>query len=295
MRILITGGTGFLGSHWLASRPHDDITLLTRQLSPSLAHPQVRLIHSLAELDNANEFDVVMNLAGEAIVGKRWSEAQKQRIWHSRVTLTRQLVSLINRSDTPPRLLLSGSAIGIYGATEGPGVTESSDFRRCEDDFAQQLCLAWESEAEQVSGATRCVCLRTGIVLSSAGGALAQMLPAFRFGLGARLGDGSQQMSWIHLHDWIGAVNAIIADCAFRGAVNLVAPNPVSNSQFTRELVHSLRRPALFKAPGWILKLLLGEASQLLLDSQRVLPETLLLRQFQFQHPELAGALRQLL
>jgi uncharacterized protein len=197
------------------------------------------------------------------------------------------------RMTVKPELLISGSAIGYYGDQGDVVLTEQSVAR---EDFSQKLCAEWESEAKKAAQFGVRVCLiRTGLVLAEGGGLLQRMLLPFRLGLGGRLGDGQQWMSWIHRQDWIAIAQTMIADTSMQGAYNATAPNPVTNSEFTRMLAQCLKRPALFPVPAWLLKILLGEMSGLVLGSQRVIPERLLVQGFKFQYPDLSSALSQVL
>lgn len=297
MNILITGGTGFIGSALtksLIDQGHA-VTVLSR--SPDkiakLYSPEVNALGSLSQLKTEDRYQVVINLAGAPIVEARWSEDRKQLIRTSRIGLTEHLISCIARMDVKPELLISGSAIGYYGNQGDTALTEQSTPY---EDFSQQLCADWEAAARQAEQYGVRVCLiRTGLVIGNGGGFLQRMLPPFRLGLGGRLGDGRQWMSWIHRQDWINIALAMMADSTMRGAYNATAPNPVTNAEFTRILAQCLKRPALLPVPAWLLKILLGEMSQLVLGSQRVLPERLLAQGFTFQYADLAAALNEAL
>jgi hypothetical protein len=192
-----------------------------------------------------------------------------------------------------PELLISGSAIGYYGDQSDTVLTEQSTPY---EDFSQQLCADWEAAAKQAEQFGVRVCLiRTGLVVANGGGFLQRMLLPFRLGLGGRLGDGRQWMSWIHRQDWINIARTMIADSTMQGAYNATAPTPVTNTDFTRILAQCLKRPALLPVPTWLLKILLGEMSQLVLGSQRVLPERLSAQGFKFQYDDLAAALNEAL
>lgn len=297
MNILITGGTGFIGSPLTKSLIEQGhaVTVLSR--SPDkiakLYGPEVNALGSLSQLKTEDRYQVVINLAGAPIVEARWSEDRKQLIRTSRIGLTEHLISCIARMDVKPELLISGSAIGYYGNQGDTALTEQSTPY---EDFSQQLCADWEAAARQAEQYGIRVCLiRTGLVIGNGGGFLQRMLPPFRLGLGGRLGDGRQWMSWIHRQDWINIALAMMADSTMRGAYNATAPNPVTNAEFTRILAQCLKRPALLPVPAWLLKILLGEMSQLVLGSQRVLPERLLAQGFTFQYADLAAALNEAL
>lgn len=297
MKILLTGGTGFIGQALcpaLLAAGHE-VTVLSRKPASVAARcgAGVQALASLADWRPDRQFDAVINLAGEPIVDAAWSAARKQQLRASRIGLTQQLVARIAAAERRPTVLLSGSAIGIYGDA---GATPCAETAPAAPDFAAQLCLDWEQAAlaAETHGVRVCL-LRTGLVLDPAGGLLQKMLPAFRFGLGAKLGSGAQWMSWITRADYVAAVLALLADDQARGPFNLTAPEPVTNAEFTRVLARVLHRPALFSAPGPLLKLALGERAPMLLGGQRVLPARLEAAGFRFRQPELERALRELL
>lgn len=295
MKILITGGTGFIGSA-LAKQlaaAKEDVTVLSR--SPenvtAICGAEVKALTGLKNLKAEDSFDVIVNLAGAGIFDARWSEARKQLIRASRIDLTKQLLQAIEKMTVKPKLLISGSAIGYYG---NQGDTPLDEQAAPVPDFSQQLCADWENEAMQAEQLGVRVCLiRTGLVLANGGGLLKRMVLPFQLGLGGRLGDGSQWMSWIHREDWIRVAERMMTDDSMRGAYNATAPNPVTNAEFTQVLARCLKRPAFLPVPAWLLKMLLGEMSELVLGSQRVLPQRLLAQGFEFQYSELESALRQ--
>lgn len=297
MNILITGGTGFIGSaltRSLAEQGHA-VTVLSR--SPDsvekICGSGIHALGNLNQLRPEDTYQVIVNLAGAPIFGARWSDARKRLIRNSRIALTDQLIACIDRMVVKPDLLISGSAIGYYGNQGDIVLTEQSATR---NDFSHQLCADWEAAAKKAEQFGVRVCLiRTGLVLAAGGGILQRMLWPFRLGLGGRIGDGRQWMSWIHRQDWIAIAQAIIADSSMQGAYNATAPNPVNNSEFTRILAHCLKRPAMFPVPAGLLKMLLGEMSELVLGSQRVVPERLLAQGFRFKYMDLSSALNQVL
>ncbi len=297
MKILITGGTGFIGSALTRSLIVQgwEVTVLSRNPDSveKICGTGVKPLNHLNQLNPEDSYQVIINLAGAPIFAARWSDARKQIIRDSRISLTQQLVECMARMTVKPELLISGSAIGYYGDQGDVVLTEQSAAR---EDFSQKLCADWESEAKKAARFGVRVCLiRTGLVLAEGGGLLQRMLLPFRLGLGGRLGDGQQWMSWIHRQDWIAIAQTMIADTSMQGAYNATAPNPVTNSEFTRMLAQCLKRPALFPVPAWLLKILLGEMSGLVLGSQRVIPERLLVQGFKFQYPDLCSALSQVL
>lgn len=295
--ILITGGTGFLGSaltHALLQKGHKLFVLSrSREKVARVFGDQVFAITRIEDLPDAGQFKAVINLAGAGIFDRRWSEARKQELRNSRIHLTEQLINWIGASNQAPEVLISGSAIGFYGDQGEQVLTEQSAPKA---DFAQQLCADWEAAALKAEDYGARVCLiRTSLVLGQGGGILQRMLLPFRFGLGGHMGDGRQWMSWIHIEDWLAIVQAMIDNSAMRGPYNAAAPNPVTNQDFSANLARVLQRPMLLPLPEIVLKALLGEMAALVLGSQRVMPERLLAQGFQFQFTQLDAALHSLL
>jgi len=291
MRILISGGSGFLGRALTARLREDGAQVAWLSRDASRRAPDGVRVLGYDQLGADDHFDAVVNLAGAGIAEKRWSDRRKQLLFESRLGPTRALIEWMRRMPRRPRVLLSGSAVGWYGARGDPPLGEGS---AATDDFSHSLCEAWESAAmEAVSLEVPVLLLRTGIALHPAGGMLKRLLPPFRMGLGARLGDGSQVLSWISRRDWVEAVRSLLLQHldgpggAPVGPVNVTAPEPVTNAQFTRALAHALRRPAGLALPAPVLRLGLGEMSTLLLEGQRVLPERLQQSGFVFRHPQL--------
>ncbi|MCF1427276.1 MAG: TIGR01777 family oxidoreductase [Shewanella sp.] len=293
MNILITGATGFIGQA-LVSRlaPEHTLLILTRNPQKAarvLRHPHCSFTDNLDSLSDLNGIDAVINLAGEPIVGKRWSPAQKQRLCHSRWDITQQLAELIRQSDIPPPVFISASAVGFYGIRNTEALTESSIPN---PDFAHEICAKWEALALSAANEHTRVCIpRIGIVLGSQGGALAKMLPAFKLGLGGPISDGKQGMSWIHLEDLLSLLEFMLKSPTVAGIYNAVAPGPVSNREFTQTLGQALHRPAIVPAPAWVLNSLLGEQAMLLTKGQYVMPERALAAGFNFRYPRLSEAL----
>ncbi|MDD0825062.1 TIGR01777 family oxidoreductase [Mannheimia sp. AT1] len=288
MRIFITGGTGFIGSELvkhLKSENHH-LTLLTRNRELKSDDSQIEYCYSLADFTDFNDIDAVINLAGEPIFDKRWTDEQKEKLIKSRVEITAQLSELINKSENPPHTFLSGSAIGIYGDLP-PSAKFYTESTACKGNhFASTLCQKWEEAALQAKSEQTRVCLiRTGTVLSTKGGALKKMLPLYQCGLAGKLGSGKQYWGWISLRDHIQAVIFLLKNAKCSGAFNFVAPNPVTNAEFNQIFATAVNRPAIFAAPAFALKLILGERACLLLDNQAIVPEKLLAACFQFQDP----------
>lgn len=297
MNILITGGTGFIGSALtksLTAQGHR-VTVLSRSPAkvPDKCGSGVRALGDLSELKAEDRYDVVINLAGAPIFDARWTEGRKKVLIESRIGLTERLIESLSALTVKPELLISGSAVGFYGDQGDTVLTEQS---AAQDDFAHRLCQAWETSALRAEQFGIRVCLiRTGLVLAADGGILQRMLLPFRFGLGGRIGNGRQWMSWIHRNDWIKIARTMMVERTMQGAYNATAPVPVINREFTQTLAACLKRPAWLPVPSWALKLTLGEMSELVLGSQRVLPQRLLDRGFEFEYPDLKAALAQVL
>jgi uncharacterized protein len=296
MKIVVAGGNGFLGrplSERLASDRHE-VVVLTRHPEPRAATfrqamwwPDGRAGEWASEVDGAT---AIVNLAGESIAARRWSAAQKQAIFDSRVTATRSLVAAIASASRPPVVLGSGSAVGYYGPCDAEPITESAPPG---SDFLARVCVEWEAEAMRGAGArTRVALVRTGLVLDRSGGALPQMLPPFKLGVGGPVGSGQQYWPWIHLDDWIELVRWIVLTAAAAGPLNATAPEPVTNRAFAKALGRVLRRPSFIPAPAFALRALLGEmADGLLLAGQRAVPARAEALGFRFRFPRLEPAL----
>ncbi|WP_318442132.1 TIGR01777 family oxidoreductase [Photobacterium leiognathi] len=298
MKILMTGATGFIGRALLPHFNHDHVTVLTRNPTRAyhlLGH-HINAVDSLESFDNFDQFDAIINLAGEPIMNKRWSEKQKQKICQSRWDITKQLVDKINASTNPPHTFISGSAVGIYGDNQDKTIDESTPLDINDNDFAQNVCHRWEQIAlEAKSEQTRVCLIRTGIVLGKQGGALARMLLPYQLGLGGKIGDGKQYFPWIHMQDMIKGIIFLLNHPEAQGVFNFTAPTPVTNSVFSQTLAATLKRPHFLFTPAWVLKLGLGESAQLLLDSQRALPNKLQQEGFNFSFPCIEQALKQTL
>lgn len=293
MRILVSGATGLTGSALvpLLSAGGHEIVRLVR------SNPQVGDIPwdagSRLEPSAASGFDAVIHLAGETI-SKRWTDAQRKKVRNSRVIGTRNLVYGLINADAPPQSFLCASAVGIYGDRGDETLDESAAPGK---GFLVDVAQEWEAETKPAADAgMRVVNLRSAMVLSAQGGALAPMLPLFRLGLGGRMGSGEQYWSWIAISDWIRSVYHILSNDKIVGPVNLSSPNPVTNREFTITLAKLLRRPAILPAPAFGLRLFLGPmADELILASAKVVPGKLLDSGFSFRFPELELALREVL
>lgn len=294
MRILITGGTGFIGRALcrdLLERGHR-LAVYSRQPAAvaALCGGAVEPVGSLAQFTGDRRFDAVINLAGEGIADRPWTARRKRLLRASRIDTTRELVDFIASADAPPGVVISASAVGWYG-DQGDTVLDES--ATAEPDFAHELCRDWEMEAARVRalGVRLCI-LRTGVVLAQGGGMLQRLLLPFRCGLGGRLGDGRQWLSWIHRRDLIELIGFLLHHPGQQGIFNATAPTPVTNAEFTRVLATILRRPALLPVPAAVLRALLGELAELLVGGQRVIPTRALAAGFEFRYPTLAEALQ---
>lgn len=296
MKIAITGASGLVGSALTRSLDQRGITPLTLVRRKSRGPLEIPWDPKSGRLEDARleGLSAVVHLAGENIAGGRWTEARKRRIRESRVQGTRVLAEALAELEDSPRALICASAMGFYGANRG-------DEQLAEDaaagaDFLASVCQEWEAAAQAARDeGIRVVHLRFGVILSPRGGALKLMLPAFRWGGGGVLGDGSQWMSWLHLDDAVGIIEHALKDELLSGAVNAASPNPVTNREFTKTLGRVLRRPTVLPLPAAALKLALGEMGEsTLLGSLRLEPRNLRQSGYSFRFPDLEPALRDL-
>ena len=297
MRVAISGSTGLIGTHLsraLVAGGHDVVSIVRRPAGPGEItwDPSSGSI----EADSLIGIDAVVNLSGAGIGDRRWTTSYKRTLLESRTQTTQVLSNAIATvvSSGGPRRLLSGSAIGFYGARGDETLTEHST---AGDGFLSEICVDWERSTASASEAGVSVAhLRTGIVLTPAGGALRKLLPLFRLGVGGRMGSGRQYQSWISIDDEVNAIIHLLTSDR-EGPVNLTAPHPVTNAEFTNVLARVVHRPALFPVPGFGPKLLLGSelAEALLLTGQRVIPDVLLNDGFEFAHSDLGAALTHVL
>ena len=301
MKILITGSTGLVGTALLGALAKDGHTVC-RLMRPESEVPggtkegfNVAWNPANGELGGAAVgADAVVNLAGASIAGKRWTAKRKALLRTSRIDTTRALVTALAKMNARPSVLVSASAIGIYGNRADELLTEDS---KAGSDFLAGLAQDWEAEALKAEAlGIRVVLARFGIILAREGGALAKMLLPFKLGIGGRLGSGRQWMSWVTLEDVVGSLRTALEKNAMKGAVNIVAPGPAPNAAFTKALADALHRPAILPAPAFALRLALGEmAEALLLSSQRVVPSRLENSGYPFQDRDLPAALRRIL
>lgn len=297
MKILITGASGLIGRAVCARLSRDGHHLVTTSRRPARDgrgdvhewNPQAGPIPAAA----IEGVDAVIHLAGEPVAGGRWTAEMKRRIRDSRVAGTRNLVAGIAAAGARPRALISASAVGYYGDRGEEELDESSPPG---EGFLSEVCVEWEREALAArSSSLRVALVRIGPVLARDGGALEKMLPAFRLGLGARLGDGRHWFPWIHIDDVTGIICHALENERIEGPINAVAPGLVRNAEFTAALARELHRPAFLSAPGFALNLLMGEMASVVLMSQRVVPRRASETQYRFKFPELEAALSDLL
>lgn len=293
MKVAVSGSSGLLGRalcQRLKEAGHEVVRIVRSQSGSdgTIAwNPQKGSL----ETQKLEGLDAVVHLAGENIASKRWTNEQKKKIRDSRVEGTTLLATALSKLSQPPKVLVSSSAIGFYGDRGDESLTESSPPGK---GFLADVCQAWEAATEPASaGGIRVVNLRTGVALSTEGGALNKMLPIFQLGGGGDIGSGKQYMSWISLDDEIAVILFALTNSALSGPVNAVSPHAVTNHQFTQVLGQVMHRPTVLPLPAFAAKIIMGEmADELLLSSQRVVPEKLLKNDFSFSYPDLAGALK---
>jgi uncharacterized protein (TIGR01777 family) len=304
MRVVVAGATGFVGARLVEalSQRGDEVVVLTRNPEGRAARRLAALPKVRAEgwtagpggdwyalVDGA---DAVVNLAGEPVVGHRWSGAQKRRILESRVLTTRAVVEAIEAAKVRPRVFVNASAIGYYGPREDEELDETA---RAGADFLADVCDAWEAEARKATKWTRAVQLRIGIVLGEEGGSLAEMVRPFKLGAGGPIGSGRQWVSWIHRDDLVSLVLHALDHEALSGPVNATAPAPVRNAELSREIGRVLHRPSWLPVPEFALRVALGEVAGMLVRGQRVVPRKALESGFRFAHAQLGPALEGIL
>jgi uncharacterized protein len=297
MKVLISGASGLIGKALIKSLKADghEVARLVRSKKDANAN-DVEWHPNQDQLDpnQIEGFDAVVHLAGESIASGRWTDEKKRTILESRVKGTLLLSNALTQLAQPPAVFVSASAIGYYGNRGDELLTEESS---AGDDFLSDVCRQWEQSTRLAEEhGIRTVGPRIGIVLDKEGGALGQMLTPFRLGIGGRIGDGKQWMSWIALEDVVNGLRFVIDSASVTGPVNFVAPNPVTNAEFTKALGHALSRPTIFPIPAFAARLAFGEmADALLLSSTRVDPARLKQNQFNFKYTQLDAALRSIL
>jgi len=295
LNILITGASGLIGTALQAAlhQQGHKVTCMERGencTSNFFWQPDKKIIH----FDGTKHIDVVINLAGSNISDGRWTDKKKQLILDSRIKSTQLLSTTLAKLKSPPKLFISGSAIGFYGETGSGIVNENSNGG---NDFLANISKQWEDATKSaIDAGIRTVNLRTGIVLSTKGGALQKMLLPFKLGLGGVVGSGKQYMSWVSIEDVTRIISFIIDNDTLVGPVNMVSPEPVTNYEFTKSLGQSLGRPTIFPMPAFVARLLFGEmADALLLTSIRVKPEKLIQQGYDFYHQNLSNALKDII
>jgi uncharacterized protein len=289
-RVLISGASGLLGGALVPTLQSRGFAITRLVRGTPTSEDQIHWVpNRTIDPESVSGFDAIIHLAGES-VATRWSDARKAKIRESRITSTRHLAQALAQTSKRPRVLITASAIGYYGDRADEILNEKSTPG---SGFLAEVCREWETANQPATDAgIRTVQLRTGVVLSSKGGALKKMLPPFRMGVGGNLGSGRQWMSWIPIQDWLGAVHHILKNDLLQGPVNMVGPKPVTNAEFTQTLASELHRPAIFPVPAVAAKLLFGQmAEEVLLASQRVEPARLVTSGYPFQYSDLAKAL----
>jgi len=292
MNILITGGTGFIGSaltKFFIQKGY--LTTILSRNCPALS--SVRIIKSIEQINVDEKIDIIINLAG-APINKKWTNSYKEVLIDSRLEITKNLILLIKSLKTKPNLLISASAIGYYGNQSNKYIGENSLYI---NDFTHKLCNLWELEAKKAEklGVRTCI-TRLGVVLGKNGGALEEMLSIFRLGLGGKIGSGKQFFSWVHIDNIIGAFNFLIKDKTQKGIYNLTSPNPVTNYRFTKELGKMINRPTALTIPKFVIKMIFGEmGDKLLLNGSAVYPKKLLDSGYEFQFKTIEASLENIL
>jgi uncharacterized protein (TIGR01777 family) len=306
MKILITGGTGLIGSglyRKLLQNGNEVIILSRRSGSGNGLVDGVEVVqwdgktpHGL--VDVLSGVNAVVNLAGENLAGPgffptRWTEERKRVIRESRLNVGRALVEALSKTQTRPEVLIQASAIGLYGTQKDEALDE---FSLPGDDFLARLCQEWETSTRPVTNmGIRHVVIRIGVVLASNSGALARMLLPFKFFVGGPFGNGKQVISWVHLEDVVDAIQYLINTPSADGVYNLTAPNPVSNAELGKEIARTLHRPYWLPVPGFLMKLMFGEVSSIVLEGQKVIPKRLLESGYNFRYKDITTAIQDLL
>lgn len=301
MKLLITGGTGFVGTRLLKNLNDQGHKLVVLTRNPDKARLKGSFGAEYIRWDGISEevpaealagVEGVINLMGENIADKRWSDAQKKRLEDSRIKATKSLVEAVEKHcDQPLKVFISASAIGFYPANTGESLSEEA---AAGNGFLSQLCQGWEEATSTLTKTQRKITMRIGVILGPEAGALKKLLPIFKLGGGGPVGSGAMMMSWIHVDDLVKAISEFVNHEKFEGVYNMVAPTPVSNKEFSKALAKALSRPCLFPAPPFMLKLAFGEMSSIILDSQKVESAALKRDGFQFNHPEVGAALTDL-
>ena len=308
MKLLLTGCTGFIGKELIPSliKEGHSLTVITRKPKQKIniiaSNPSLRILQmNPAEASSWKNEEIqeslkscegVINLAGEPIAEKRWTEMHCNEITNSRLETTKNLIQNLIKLKKAPKVLISASAIGFYGSHP---LDEFYEENTAGDDYLANLCNQWESIAKNKPRTTRLLIIRIGIVLAKDGGALGKMLPIFKTGLGGPIGDGNQWMSWIHRTDLCNLINESIKNSSWSGVINGVAPNPVRMNEFANSLGKVLGRPSLITVPGSILKLILGDGARVVLEGQNVQSQRFKKLKFKFIFPKVDDAFKAIL
>ncbi|MFA5584672.1 MAG: TIGR01777 family oxidoreductase [Bacteriovoracaceae bacterium] len=300
MRVLVTGATGFVGQVLVKQllNQNYEVVILTRNIAKAAIvlgnkchYFQWADTNELAPLQAFEGVDGVVNLMGENIGSRKWSPEQKKAIYNSRIDGTARLIDTISQLEKKPSVLVSASAIGVYGPRGPEEITEDSSLG---NDFLAHVCKDWEQQAKRAENlGIRVGIIRTGVVLGRNGGVLDRMLPIFKKGLGGPMGEGNQYMSWIHVEDLAAMYIEVLNNPNIKGVHNGTAPYPATNSDFTKALGKVLKKPTALRAPKFVLKSALGEMSTLVLDGQKVLPSKFKTENFRYRYPTLDMALKE--
>ncbi|MDR6878986.1 TIGR01777 family oxidoreductase [Bacillus sp. 3255] len=290
MKIAVTGGSGFIGRRLIAHFLRQGHEVMTISRSSATVVPGARTV-TWEQLRSPEAYtdglDAIVNLAGESI-SQRWTAAAKSRILESRLQAARQVAQLVERMDKKPQVVINASGMSVYGTSETATFDERSP--QNETDFLSRVVVKWEQAADQIRG-PRIVKVRVGLVLDGKEGAFPKMAMPYKLGVGGPVGSGRQWLSWIHIDDMVRLIDFCLHDESISGPVNATAPNPVTNKQFGAALARALHRPNLFPLPAFVMKLVFGELSVLLLEGQKVLPHVLLQHGFSFSYTTVEAAL----
>jgi len=297
MKILISGASGLVGTHLIPTleAKNHDIYKLVRKAAQNADEIQWDAATGFSEEEQAKleNFDAVVHLAGDNVALENWSDEKKRKIKESRTVGTHVLVDALSKTRNPPKHFISASAIGFYGNRKDEICTEDSEVGA---GFLPEVCAEWETEAHKAESFARIVCMRIGVVLAKDGGALEKMLTPFKFGVGGTVGSGKQWMSWIALEDIVSIIDFFLENENLRGAVNLTAPNPVTNEEFTKSLGHALNRPTILPIPEFAIKLMFGEMGEtLLLQGTRAVPKRLEEAGYKFKYTNVDDAMKNVL
>ncbi len=300
IKVLVFGGTGFIGERLinLLTKMQYEVVIMTRNVEKAKAKFGDNIQFCkwsnlfIKSCDELNNIDVIINLTGESIGSGRWTKTKKEEILNSRINATRAIVDAIENKVFKPKTLINASAVGYYGPQDDKKITEEHPSGQ---DFLADVCTAWEQEARKVEAfGLRVVIIRIGIVLGDSGGTLKQMALPYKFYLGGPIGSGKQWISWIHIDDLINIINTSINNEQIEGSVNATAPNPVTMNEFSKTLGKTLNKPSIFKVPTFIIRLILGEMSDIIINGQRVIPKKLIEAEYEYKYPILSKALKEI-